>query len=74
MLGPVKSWLNENNKEIDEFPLTPEQVAGLIKLVDNGKLSFTVASGKLFSLFDSKPIKRCGANCHRTKSYSAIRC
>lgn len=57
MLGPVRSWLNENNKVIGEFPLTPEKMAGLIKLVDNGKLSFTVASGKLFSYLIQHPSK-----------------
>ena len=49
MLGPVKSWLNENNKEISDFQLAPEQLAALIKLVDTGKISFSVASTKLFS-------------------------
>src|SRR6476646_9606746 len=27
MLGPVKSWLNENNKSIQSFPLTAQQIA-----------------------------------------------
>ena len=48
MLGPVKSWLNENNKEITEFPVPAVQMARLIQLVENGKLSFTMASSKLF--------------------------
>jgi aspartyl-tRNA(Asn)/glutamyl-tRNA(Gln) amidotransferase subunit B len=48
MLGPVKSWLNENNKEITEFPVPAVQMARLILLVENGKLSFTMASSKLF--------------------------
>ncbi len=48
MLGPVKSWLNENNKSINEFPLTPEQIASLIHLVENGKVSFSVASVNYF--------------------------
>jgi aspartyl-tRNA(Asn)/glutamyl-tRNA(Gln) amidotransferase subunit B len=48
MLGPVKSWQNENNKEIGEFPISPEQLASVIKLVDSGKISFSAASTKLF--------------------------
>jgi aspartyl-tRNA(Asn)/glutamyl-tRNA(Gln) amidotransferase subunit B len=48
MLGPVKSWLNENNKEITEFPVPAVQMARLIQLVETGKLSFTMASSKLF--------------------------
>jgi len=49
MLGPVKSWLNENNKEIEEFPIPPQQIAALISLVDSGKVSFSAASAKLFA-------------------------
>ena len=49
MLGPVKSWLNENNKEMGTFPIQPEQLAAVIVLVEEGKLSFSVASTKLFS-------------------------
>ncbi|HET9825168.1 MAG TPA: Asp-tRNA(Asn)/Glu-tRNA(Gln) amidotransferase GatCAB subunit B, partial [Chitinophagaceae bacterium] len=49
MLGPVKSWLNDNNADIDQFPLQPKQIAAIIKLVEDGKLSFSVASGRLFN-------------------------
>lgn len=55
MLGPVKSWLNENNKGVEEFPLSPTQIAKLIGLIDKGKLSFSIASGKLFSLLLKDP-------------------
>ena len=48
MLGPVRSWLNDNNLEIDEFPLAPTKIAGIIELIEEGKLSFSVASSKLF--------------------------
>jgi aspartyl-tRNA(Asn)/glutamyl-tRNA(Gln) amidotransferase subunit B len=51
MLGPVKSWLNEQAKEMDAFPLRPEQLAALISLIDAGKVSFSVASSRLFPLF-----------------------
>jgi len=57
MLGPVKSWLNENNREITEFPVNPEQMAGLVKLVDSGKVSFSAASTKLFSQLVKDPSK-----------------
>ena len=49
MLGPVRSWLNENNEDIDRFPVAPSKLAGVIELVDEGKLSFSIASTKLFS-------------------------
>ena len=48
MLGPVKSWLNENNSAIESFPLSPAQIASLIALIDRGKVSFSVASAKIF--------------------------
>jgi aspartyl-tRNA(Asn)/glutamyl-tRNA(Gln) amidotransferase subunit B len=57
MLGPVKSWLNENNRSINEFPLKPEAIAKLIQLIDTGKVSFTIASGKLFSFLLNDPDK-----------------
>lgn len=60
MLGPVKSWLNENNKGIDSFPLQPAIIARLIELVDAGQLSFTVASGKLFNHLLNDPEREPG--------------
>lgn len=48
MMGPVKSYLNENNKEISEFPLKPEKMADLIALVDAGEISFSMASQKIY--------------------------
>jgi aspartyl-tRNA(Asn)/glutamyl-tRNA(Gln) amidotransferase subunit B len=47
LLGPVKSWLKETEKGIQEFPLLPAQLAGLIGLVEDGKVSHTMAVQKL---------------------------
>jgi len=57
MLGPVKSWLNDNAKEIDAFPLTAEQLASLIVLIDSGKVNFSVASTKIFPELIKSPAK-----------------
>jgi len=57
MLGPVKSWLNEQNKEIEDFPIPPQQLAALIGLVDSGKVSFSAASAKLFPQLLKEPGK-----------------
>lgn len=57
MLGPVKSWLNENKEEINAFPLQPKQIADLIELTESGKLSFSVASTRIFSLLIKEPGK-----------------
>ena len=48
MIGPVKTWLNENGKEINEFPLPPEKIAQLIVLIDSGKLGFSMAVSRIF--------------------------
>jgi aspartyl-tRNA(Asn)/glutamyl-tRNA(Gln) amidotransferase subunit B len=57
MLGPVKSWLNENNEEIDRFPLRPQKLAALIKMVEEGKLSYSIASTKLFNELLKDPVR-----------------
>ncbi|MEO7528206.1 MAG: Asp-tRNA(Asn)/Glu-tRNA(Gln) amidotransferase subunit GatB [Chitinophagaceae bacterium] len=57
MLGPVKSWLNENGKEIDEFPLKPEQLVSLISLIEEGKVNFSIASTKIFPELLANPEK-----------------
>jgi aspartyl-tRNA(Asn)/glutamyl-tRNA(Gln) amidotransferase subunit B len=46
--GSVKSYLNENAVTIANFSISPQQLAGLITIVDNGKVSNTVASSKVF--------------------------
>ena len=48
MLGPVKSWLNENNTRIGNFRIAPSLLVELIGLVEKGKVSFSVAAGKIF--------------------------
>lgn len=48
MMGPVKSYLNEQALHIDDFPIKPVILAELIALVDAGKVSFTVASQKIY--------------------------
>ncbi len=55
MLGPVKTWLNENSKEISDFPISPSQLGRVVAMVDQGRLSFTTAAGKLFSLMLADP-------------------
>lgn len=55
MLGPVKSWMNEQGKTITDFCLQPRQIAELVKAVDERKLSFSTASTKLFPLLLKSP-------------------
>jgi len=48
IMGDVKSYLNEFGIEIDKFPLNPERIASLIQLIDEGKISSSVASKNIF--------------------------
>jgi aspartyl-tRNA(Asn)/glutamyl-tRNA(Gln) amidotransferase subunit B len=61
MIGDVKSYLNQQGKEIEEFPIEPKALADLIELIDAGKLSTSVASSRLFPVFlvrhDESPLK-----------------
>lgn len=46
--GEIKSYLNENVKTIKEFPITTIQIAELIRLIDNNKISHSIATKKIF--------------------------
>lgn len=47
LLGPVKSWLNERGTSIAGFPVTPERLALLVTLIDEGKVNFSTAQQQL---------------------------
>lgn len=55
MIGPVKSYLNENNISITALSLTPSLLADIIALIDEGKINFSVASSKLFPALIKQP-------------------
>jgi aspartyl-tRNA(Asn)/glutamyl-tRNA(Gln) amidotransferase subunit B len=48
IMGSVKSYLNENGVEIQDFPIKAEALAELIDLIDEGHVSSTIASQKIF--------------------------
>jgi aspartyl-tRNA(Asn)/glutamyl-tRNA(Gln) amidotransferase subunit B len=48
LLGPVKSILNEKEQSISDLSLKPEVLAEIITLVEEGKVSHTIAVQKLF--------------------------
>lgn len=48
LLGPVKSVMNEEGIEMSELQLTPAALASIIQLVEEGKVSHTIAAQKLF--------------------------
>ena len=60
MNGAIKSYLNENAKSIEDFKISPKNIAELIALIDDNKVSNSVATGKIFPLLlssDSSPEK-----------------
>ncbi len=57
IIGPVKSYLNENNVEIVHFPVCPKTMAKLIDITEEGKVSFGMASSKIFPSLIQSPEK-----------------
>lgn len=55
--GEVKSYLNERALHMSEFPLGTGQIAELIGLVDEGKVSHSVASQRIFPVYCENPSK-----------------
>jgi len=55
MNGPVKSYLNERALEIHQFPLKAKKISEIITLIDDGKISFSLASQKLFPHLTENP-------------------
>ncbi len=47
MLGPLRQYLNENGNHFGTLTLPAELLAELIKMVEDGKVNFSVASSKL---------------------------
>ncbi len=47
ILGPIRQHLNETGTGFDNFALSPLRLAQLVKLVEEGKVGFSVASSKL---------------------------
>jgi len=48
VMGSVKSYLNETLTDIADFSISAKKLSGLIALVENGKVSNTVATSKVF--------------------------
>ncbi|MFN5506612.1 MAG: Asp-tRNA(Asn)/Glu-tRNA(Gln) amidotransferase subunit GatB [Flavobacteriia bacterium] len=55
LMGEVKSYLNEQGVDISKFPIAAERIAALIQLIDQGKISNSIAAQRVFpALFDSQ--------------------
>lgn len=65
MIGPVKSWLNDQSVAIEEFPISPATLAKIIALVDEEKISTTTANQKLFPALLENPSTDAEALCEK---------
>lgn len=55
LMGPVRSYINENAIHLNQFPLTPQKISELIDLIDSGRLSHTLALQQVFPKLIEKP-------------------
>ena len=55
LMGEIKSYLNEQGVDIAAFPITADRIAALISMIDEGKISNSVAAQRVFPvLFESQ--------------------
>ncbi|MDG1148166.1 MAG: Asp-tRNA(Asn)/Glu-tRNA(Gln) amidotransferase subunit GatB [Crocinitomicaceae bacterium] len=57
MMGDIKSYLNHNGIGMIDFPISPKIIANLISIIDDGKISSTTASQKIFPALLDTPDK-----------------
>jgi aspartyl-tRNA(Asn)/glutamyl-tRNA(Gln) amidotransferase subunit B len=57
VMGPVKSHLNELTLHVEDFSIKPSEIAELIQMIDDGLVSFSVASQKVYPLMLQNPGK-----------------
>lgn len=57
LIGPIKAYLNENAIHIDDFKATPSQIAGIITLVEGGKISASAAAEKILPILANEASK-----------------
>jgi aspartyl-tRNA(Asn)/glutamyl-tRNA(Gln) amidotransferase subunit B len=55
VMGEVKSYLNQNGLEIEDLPISAKQIAGIINLIESGKVSNSAAAQKLFPALIENP-------------------
>jgi aspartyl-tRNA(Asn)/glutamyl-tRNA(Gln) amidotransferase subunit B len=55
VMGDIKSFLNERALDIEQFPLKPIQIAEIITLIDNNKVSHSAAKQKIFPALIETP-------------------
>lgn len=57
VMGDVKSYLNQFSYDISQYPVSPAQLAALIALIDEGKISHSIATQKVLPYLSENPSK-----------------
>lgn len=55
VIGPIRSYLNENALDFKDFKIPAKTIATLIVLIEEGKLNFSSASSKVFPALILEP-------------------
>lgn len=55
--GPLRQMANEQNTSLNEIELSPKTLADIIKLVEEGKVNFSIASAKILPAVIDTPEK-----------------
>jgi aspartyl-tRNA(Asn)/glutamyl-tRNA(Gln) amidotransferase subunit B len=53
--GPIRGYLNENALGMEDFQLSPIQIAEIIELIESNKISHTAATQQLFPALTKQP-------------------
>jgi aspartyl-tRNA(Asn)/glutamyl-tRNA(Gln) amidotransferase subunit B len=53
--GPIRGYLNENALGMEDFTLSPQQIAEIIELIEANKISHTAATQQLFPALTQNP-------------------
>ena len=57
LINKVKPWAEEQKITLDQFPITSSHLAQLIQLIDDGKVSHSIAYQKIFPALIKTPTK-----------------
>jgi aspartyl-tRNA(Asn)/glutamyl-tRNA(Gln) amidotransferase subunit B len=61
MIGPVKNWLNEQQADMERFPVNAHQLAAVIAIVQSGKVNFSMAATRLLPALIKEPTMEVAA-------------
>lgn len=57
VIGPIQSFLGEDDRQVSEMPVSAKSVAEIISLIDAGEINYSAASQQLFPALISNPGK-----------------